>query len=163
MKYFMCGHIMTTHGILGDLKVKNYSSFNRFYKGSRLFILHGKDYVEVKVIRVVSFGNYYLVRFEGLEDINLVEKYHSDDIYVSELDRKDELEDGEFYYSDLVGKKVVNEDGMDRGVVEEIQELPQCHYLLVRYNGKLCMIPFQERFIGDVTDKIVVKEIEGLF
>ena len=163
MKYYMCGHIMTTHGINGDLKVKSYSDFDRFYKGARLFILHGKDYIEVKVIRATAFGNYLLVRFENLEDINLVEKYHSDDIYVSELDRKDDLDEGEFYYSDLIGKRVINQDGIDRGVVEDIREMPHAKYLAVRYNDKIHLVPFIDEFIGDVTDTIVVKEIEGLF
>lgn len=163
MKYYMCGHIMTTHGIKGDLKVKSYSDFDRFHKGARLYILHGKDYHEVSVVKASEFGNYYLVRFKDLEDINLVEKYHSDDIYVSELDRQDELEDGEFYYSDLIGKEVVNESGESRGVVEEIREMPQAKYLAIRYNDKICLVPFMAQFIGDVDDKIVVKEIEGLF
>ena len=76
MKYFKCGHIMTTHGIKGDLKVKGLSDFNRFFKGSRLFILHNDEYVEVIVEKASVFGNYYLVSFKGLEDINLVLKYH---------------------------------------------------------------------------------------
>ena len=163
MKYFMCGHVMTTHGIQGDLKVKSYSDFDRFSKGARLFILHGKDYVEVKVKKATPFGNYYLVRFEGLEDINLVEKFHSDDIYVSELDRKDELEEGEYYYSDLVGKKVINQEGVERGIVEDIREMPHAKYLAVRYNEKIHLVPFIDEFIEDVNDKIIVKEIEGLF
>ena len=163
MKYYMCGHIMTTHGINGDLKVKSYSDFDRFYKGARLFILHGKDYIEVKVIKATAFGNYLLVRFENLEDINLVEKYHSDDIYIAEEDRVDTLEDGEFYYSDLIGKKVINQDGEDRGIVEEIREMPHKKYLAIRYKEKIHLVPFMEEFIGDVDEKIVVKEIEGLF
>ena len=40
MKYFKCGHIMTTHGIKGDLKIKPSTDFDRFYLGSHLFILH---------------------------------------------------------------------------------------------------------------------------
>ncbi|MBQ2472610.1 MAG: 16S rRNA processing protein RimM [Acholeplasmatales bacterium] len=163
MKYYMCGHIMTTHGIHGDLKVKNYSDFDRFQKGAKLYILHGKDYILVKVLKASSFGNYLLVRFDGLEDINLVEKYHSDDIYISEEDRKDTLEDGEFYYSDLIGKKVINQDGEDRGIVEEIREMPHKKYLAIRYKEKIHLVPFMEEFIGDVDEKIVVKEIEGLF
>lgn len=163
MKYFKCGHIMTTHGIKGDLKVKSYSDFDRFYKGARLYILHGKDYVEVEVLKASSFGNYYLVRFVDLEDINLVEKYHSDDIYISELDRKDELDDGEFYYSDLIGKMVINESGEDRGIVEDIREMPHAKYLAVRYNEKIHLVPFIDEFIKEVNEKIVVKEIEGLF
>lgn len=163
MKYFKCGHIMTTHGLKGDLKVKSLSDFDRFFKGSRLFILHNKQYEEVKVHSCKAFGNYYLVAFEDKLDINLVEKYHSDDIYVSELDRQNELEDDEYYYSDLIGMNVVNQNNEARGEVIEIRELPQADYLVIKYNGKKVLIPFIKEFVTDVNEKIVVNEIEGLF
>lgn len=163
MKFYKCGHIMTTHGIKGDLKVKNLSDFNRFYKGSKLYILHNNEYELVTVTKVSKFGDYLLVAFEGLQDINLVLKYHSDDIYVSELDRKDELDDNEYYYTDLIGKEVVNQNGESRGKVLEIRELPQAEYLVILYNGKNVLVPFIEKFILNVDEKIVVDEIEGLF
>ena len=163
MKFYKCGHVMTTHGIKGDLKIKPLTDFDRFFKGSRLYIFHKGNYEEVKVKKASAFGNYYLVSFEGLEDINLVEKYHSDDVYVSELDRTNELDEHEYYYSDLIGLSVVNQDGVDRGVVSEIRELPQAEYLVVKYNGKNVLVPFINEFILDVNDKIVIKEIEGLF
>lgn len=163
MKYYKCGHIMTTHGLKGDLKVKSLSDFERFFKGSRLFILHNNQYEEVKVYSCKSFGNYYLVAFEDKLDINLVEKYHSDDIYVSELDRNNELETDEYYYSDLIGMSVINQNAEDRGVVVEIRELPQADYLVVKYNDKKVLIPFIKEFVTDVKDKIIVNEIEGLF
>ena len=163
MKFYKCGHVMTTHGIKGDLKIKPLTDFDRFFKGSRLYIFHKGNYEEVKVKKASVFGNYYLVSFEGLEDINLVEKYHSDDVYVSELDRANELDEHEYYYSDLIGLSVINQDGVDRGVVSEIRELPQAEYLVVKYNGKNVLVPFINEFILDVNDKIVIKEIEGLF
>lgn len=163
MKYFKCGHIMTTHGIKGDLKVKPLSDFDRFYKGSRLYILHNGEYEEVKVAKASTFNLYYLVAFEGMQDINLVLKYHSDDIYVSELDRKDELTEDEFYYSDLIGLEVINQEGQARGKVLEIREMPQAEYLVVMFNNKRVLIPFIKEFILEVNEKIVVKEIEGLF
>lgn len=163
MKFYKCGHIMTTHGIKGDLKVKPLTDFDRFYKGSRLYILHKGDYVEVTVNKASIFGSYYLVSFVDLLDINLVEKYHSDDIYVSELDRANELEEGEYYYSDLIGKEVYNTFGDARGKVIEVRELPKSQYLVVKYNGKNVLIPFINEFIEDVNDRIIIKEIEGLF
>ncbi|MBQ3253363.1 MAG: 16S rRNA processing protein RimM [Acholeplasmatales bacterium] len=163
MKFYKCGHIMTTHGIKGDLKVKPLTDFDRFYKGSKLYILHNDNYVEVKVKKASIFGNYYLVSFEGLEDINLVEKYHSDDIYVSELDRKNELEENEYYYSDLIGMNVINQNNESRGVVVEIREMPQAEYLVINYNNKKVLVPFINEFIVDVNEGIIVKEIEGLF
>lgn len=163
MKFYKCGHIMTTHGIKGDLKVKPLSDFDRFYKGSRLYVLHNGEYEEVKIAKASEFGAYYLVAFENMQDINLVLKYHSDDIYISELDRKDELEDDEYYYSDLIGLKVINQNGEARGEVVEIREMPQAEYLVVLYNGKKTLVPFIKEFVIEVNEQIVVKEIEGLF
>lgn len=163
MKFFKCGSVMTTHGIKGALKVRSFSDFNRFYVGSRLYILHNGNYEEVKVSKVSIQGDYYLVTFEGYDDINKVLKYHSNDIYVSELDRGNELNEGEYYYSDLIGLNVVNQNNDARGVVIEIRELPQAEYLVIKYNEKNVLVPFINEFIIEVSDKIIVKEIEGLF
>lgn len=163
MNYFKCGHIMRTHGLKGDLKVKNLSDFDRFYKGSKLYILHNEEYVEVKVNKTSNFNEYLLVSFENLLDINLVEKYHGDDIYVAEEDRKnDDLEDG-YYYSDLVGKEVYNQNNILLGTVTQIRELPQCDYLVIDHNGRNVLVPCIDEFIIDVDDKIIINEIEGLF
>lgn len=163
MKYFKCGHVMTTHGIKGDLKVRSLSDFNRFYKGSRLYLYHNGQYEEVKVSKASVFKNDYLVSFEGLEDINLVQKYHGDDIYISELGRQDELGENEYYYNDLIGKSVVNQQGEDRGTVIEVRELPQADYLVISYLNKSVLVPFIKEFVTEVNEKITVKEIEGLF
>lgn len=163
MKYFKCGHVMTTHGIKGDLKVRSLSDFNRFYKGSRLYLYHNGQYEEVKVSKASVFKNDYLVSFEGLEDINLVQKYHGDDIYISELDRQDELGENEYYYNDLIGKSVVNQQGENRGTVIEVRELPQADYLVISYLDKSVLVPFIKEFVTEVNEKITVKEIEGLF
>ena len=60
--------------------------------------------------------------------------------------------------------KVLNTIGEERGVVTGIRELPQADCLEINYNGKKCFVPFMDEFISDVIDnKIIVKEIEGLF
>lgn len=165
MNYYKCGHIMTTHGLKGDLKIKNLSDFERFKKGNQLYILHNDEYIPVIVNKVSTYkGDTLLVSFKDLLDINLVEKYHSDDIYVSDTEREADELDGDYYYSDLVGKNVVNQNGDARGKVLEIKELPQCDYLVVQYNGKNLLVPFIDEFVLDVTDNdIVINEIEGLF
>ncbi|MDE5566036.1 MAG: ribosome maturation factor RimM [Anaeroplasmataceae bacterium] len=163
MKYYRCGKIMTTHGIKGDLKVLSTSDFNRFKKGSRLYILHQNEYVEVTVKKTSPFGKYLLVSFEGLEDINLVEKYHLNEIYVAEEDRDEQLEEDEFYYDDLIGLPVYNEANEERGVVEAIKSLPQCDYLYLLYNGKHYYVPFLNEFVLEITDRIIIHEMEGLF
>lgn len=161
MNYYRCGKIMTTHGIKGDLKIQTNTDFDRFYPGSQLYIYHQNEYIPVTIHHVSPFGKYLLIGFENLLDINLVEKYHLDDLYVSEEDRE-QLDQDEFYYSDLIGLPVYNEEGTPRGVVVEIKELPQCDYLYVEYDQKHYYIPFLNEFIVEVSDKIVFHEMEGL-
>lgn len=161
MEYYRCGKIMTTHGIKGDLKIKVTSDFERFFKGSKLYILHNEEYVPVVVHKASEFGKYMLVSFENMLDINLVSKFHLDEIYVSEEDRE-ELEEDEYYYSDLVGCEVYNQKNEFRGVVEEIKEMPQCDYLYISYNDMHYYVPFINEFVLEVTDKIIIQEIEGL-
>lgn len=162
MEYFRCGKILTTHGLKGDLKIQILSDFDRFSIGKRLYIKHKDEYVPVIIDKSSNFGKNLLVRFKDLEDINLVEKYHSDELYVSSEDRKDELAIDEYYYTDLLGLEVINQDGKSRGFVKEIKELPQCDYLYVENQGKFSYIPFLEEFIIEVNDKIIINEIEGL-
>ena len=163
MKYYKCGHVMTTRGIKGELKIKSYSDFDRFSKDKKIYILHNGEYIMENIIKSTFNSGYYYIVLEGKEDINLVEKYHSDDIYVSDLERE-ELDEGEYYYSELVGKDVYNQNNEYRGKVEEMREFPKSDYLAIRYNGKIALVPFIDEFIKDVTEnKIIINEIEGLF
>lgn len=163
MNYYRCGQIMTTHGLKGEVKVKSFSDFDRFSKGKRLFIFHKEQYIEVIVHHSSIFGKNLLVAFENMLDINLIEKYHGDELFISEDDRQDDLSEDEFYHTDLIGKEVVNQNNEPRGVVIEIKTLPASDYLIVSYQGKKVYIPFIDEFILEVGNKIEVNEIEGLF
>lgn len=165
MKYFKCGKILKTHGIKGDLKVSPMTDFDRFYDGNKLYVLHNNEYIEVIIKNVREFGNCYLLQFKDMEDINLVEKYHSDYICVSEEDRE-ELPEGEYYFNELIGKDVYNEKNELKGKCIDIEELPSANYLVVlTENNQKKLIPFiVKEFIKEVLDdRIIINEIEGLF
>ena len=160
--YFKCGKILKTHGVKGELKIKPLTDFDRFTPDNKLYILHNKEYILVTVDTVRDFGDSLLVTFKDLHDINLVEKYHGDEIFVHKDDRK-ELDSG-YYYNELIDKKVINQNKEDRGIVKTIINYPQADYLEINYNGKKHLVPFIDEFIIEVTDTyIMVNEIEGLF
>ena len=164
MKYYKCGHVMTTHGIKGELKVKNLSDFERFKKNSKVYVYHNDEYILEEILNVRNSDDILYITFKGKEDINLVEKYRNDDIYISELDRNsNDLSDNEYYYSDLIGKKVFNQNNESRGEVIDIRNYPSSYYLCVKYNDKNVLIPFKDMFIKEVKDVIIINEIEGLF
>ncbi len=163
-KYYRVGKILNTHGLKGDLKIMVVSDFDRFKKGDVVYLLHKGEYIELKVIKRSEYPPHILVRFEGYEDINLVEKYKGDELFITSL-QQEKLDDGEYYFHELIGLEVVNERNISKGVVTDVREVPQGYLLVVKKpDGKNALVPFRNEFIGKVTSKrIIVKEIEGLF
>lgn len=163
MNYFRVGKILNTHGLKGDLKIKVVSDFDRFYKGAKLYILNNDNYELVTVKDAKDYKDSLLVRFYDLEDINLVLKYKNKEIFISEEDRTD-LDDGEYYFTDLIGKDIINQDGKNYGKCIDVEEVPQGYNLVFIVDGKKKRVPFiQGVFIKEVTSKsIIINEIEGL-
>ncbi len=160
MKYNICGKILKTFGLKGEVKVLNSSDFNRFVKNKELYYLENGVYKELK-IKEVKDGSSLIVSFYGYDDINKVLPLIGYDLYAKR--EKEDLKDNEYYYSDLIGKDVYNEDGVLRAKVKDVRELPQGKYLLCVKDGKNKLIPFNEHFIKDVLDdRIIIMEIEGL-
>lgn len=162
MDGLVVGKILNTHGLKGELKIKNLSDFDRFYKGSKLYIEYKNNMIEVYVDSVKDYDNLILVTFKGLNDINLVEKYKNSYLWIDKLNL-DKLDNDEYYYYELKGLPVYNEEGKLRGSVVEVREIPQGEMLVVKNGSKNSFIPFRKEFIKEVLkDKIIIHEIEGL-
>lgn len=161
MIYNKCGKITASHGLKGDLKVQNYSDFDRFYEGALVYYKKNTEYLPLEVRKAVDYKNGLLVAFKDLVDINQVEFLVGKDLYAVK-DETDLAED-EYFYSDLIGKDIYNEEGLLRGKVLDIKEYPQADMLVIEVNGKNKLVPFLNEFISEVKeDRIIIKEIEGL-
>ncbi len=122
-KWFTVGKVVNTHGLRGELKVLSQTDFGetRFAPGSRLQLINeqtGKS-LEVKIASSRVQKNVYIIKLEGLNDINLVEAYKGWTLKVSERDRE-QLEDGEYYYHEIIGCRVVTEEGEELGIISDI-------------------------------------------
>ena len=76
------------------------------------------------------------------------------------------MEEGEFYYEELEGLTVYNEDGEKVGRVKRVFEQPASHILEIeKENGKTFLVPFIEQFVKAVDlegKRLVVSLIEGM-
>ena len=106
MEKLKIGKIVGTHALKGELKIRSFSDFNdqRFVVGHKLYLNEIVDPFIIKTVRVHK-GN-YLISFEGLQDINLVEKYIGYNVYGLKEDV--ELDDDEYFYDDLIGCQIIN-------------------------------------------------------
>src|SRR4029453_545456 len=93
----------------------------RFAPGSKLLMLNEESgaSLEVKVISARENKTVYILKLEGFTDINQVEKYKGWVLKVSEANLVD-LDDGEYYYHEIIGCSVVTEEGEELGTISEI-------------------------------------------
>lgn len=162
MKYYSIGKLGKTHGLKGEINVRPNTDFDRFTKGSVVYIEYNGEKLPFTIAKSKDFKEGLLVQFVDHADINLIEKYKNSKLFISEEER-DELPEGEFYYDELIGKDVYNEDNILRTKCTGIREVPQGIILECNYNDKMSLIPYVDEFIIDVTvDKIIIHEIGGL-
>jgi 16S rRNA processing protein RimM len=157
---YLVGKIVGTHGIKGELKVKSDTSFDRFKKGNVLYI-EKEEKIVINSSRVHK--GMHLITINGLTNINDVLCYVNKDIYVPH-DRS-ELEEGEFYYEDIIGLDCYNSKGELIGPVKDLQEVPQGLILEIQTKNKTILIPFVDEFVVEVdleNKRIQIQEIEGL-
>ena len=160
--YYLVGKIVGTHGIKGEVKVINESSFERFIKGNTLYIDFNNEYKAINIDSVRIHKGMYLIAFNGIDNINDVLEYVGKNIYTTEHDR---LDDNHYYYDDLIGSIVYNQNNEKIGIVNDIIENPTQEVLEIDTGEKKVLIPFVNAFVKKVDiikKEIYVEVIEGL-
>lgn len=157
-KFYTVGKIVNTHGLRGDLKIFPTTDFpeERFRKGSELVIEHEglADLLPVTVQSAKVHKNTYLIKFEQFDDINDVERFKGGLLKVSSK-YLSELGPDEYYHHEIIGCKVITEEGEELGVISEILS-PGANdvWVVERPQGKPVLIPY----IDDVVKQVDVKE-----
>lgn len=148
------GKIVGTHALKGELKIRSNSDFNdqRFVIGHKLLLENQNEEFVIKTVRFHK-GN-YLVSFEGLQNINLVEKYVGLNVYGYKNDI--ELDDDEYFYGDLIGC-TVKQDDQEIGKVVSIFHNGAHDILSVQTKTKKISIPYVDAFIDrvDIDEQII--------
>lgn len=164
--YLRVGVIASTHGIRGEVKVfPTTEDINRFKKLKDVILDTGKEYINLEVAGVKFFKNMAIVKFKGIDDINQIEKYKGKDLLVTR-ENAIPLEEGEFYIFDVLGSKVVTEEGTEIGELKEILTTGANDvYVVKTAQGKEVLIPSIPQCILDINveEKIVtVHLLDGM-
>jgi 16S rRNA processing protein RimM len=129
------GKITSTHGIKGEVKIYSNSDFNRFLIGKKVYINLNKIETELIIKRARQQKNIWIVQFESFDNINDVLSFKGLDIYTKE-NLNESLEDDQYHYQHLIGKKVYTDKGVFVGLVSSMLEVPQGHIMEVEREGQ---------------------------
>ncbi|AEV95300.1 ribosome maturation factor RimM [Pediococcus claussenii] len=168
MEYFNVGKIVNTQGLRGEIKVISQTDFpeERFASGSILDLFNGDQKVQQVVIKHsrINKGT-YILKLENFDSINEVEKFKGYSLKIAE-DQLDELEEGQFYFHEIIGLKVIDQQRGEIGSIKDILPYGANDVWVVDTgNGKELLLPYIKSVILKVNtdqNEVLVDIPEGL-
>lgn len=118
--FIAVGKIRRTHGVRGELVFEVYTDFpERLIPGKQVF--WGDDYRPAVIASIRKHSEGALLRFEGIESSDTAVQFRNCMVWVK-TDELPDLPDGEYYLHQLIGFRVVTEDGNVIGSLVDIME-----------------------------------------
>lgn len=145
------GRVSGLFGVRGWIKVFSHARPRESIVDFQRWFLRGRDgrWEEMQVLEGRRQGNGVVAHLEGVDDRDAAAGLVKRDIAVPRQDMPP-AEEGEYYWLDLIGLKVVTVDGVDLGEVVELVETGANDVLVVRGDRER-LLPFvQEQFIKDI-------------
>ena len=106
-----------------------------------------------------------IIKFEGLNNINDVERFRQLSLYVTREDAV-KCEEGEYFIADLIGLQVVTDTGETLGILKDVlQTGANDVYIVEMENKKEVLLPAIKDCILNVSleeNKMEVHVLEGL-
>ena len=107
--------------------------------------------------------NVFLVKLDGLTDINQADPFRGAEIYIS----KDALvrEEGEYFWFELLGLKVFTSDDLFLGVVSQIIPSGNTEIYVVKKGDRETLLPATHEVVNHIdlkNGKMMISVLEGL-
>ena len=143
------GTIIGAFGIKGWVKIKSDTpdSFSRYKK---LKLLKGGHAVDVDIESGFIKDNVFNAKLSGVEDRDQAFALRGVDVAVLRNDFPALRSVDEYYWVDLIGLNVVNQDKIKLGVVESLMETGANDVLVVKSDEEQRLIPFIAQYVLNV-------------
>ena len=150
--YIVVGKILTTHGIKGWLTIKSYTSpLENIFKYN-LQVNLDKNFKNIKVTDYRFMSKKTVMKIENINTIEDTSQFINHDLVILKNDLP-VIDDNEYYWHQLIGKKVITSDNKILGIVESLFTSGDNDILVVKNNkkkGKELFIPFLKDNIIDI-------------
>ena len=148
--YFKIGIITSSHGVRGEMKVYPTTDDARRFKKLKQVFVETKEGFKVFEVESARVSDKVLLKLKGIDTPEEVVKYRQRGIFV---DRKNavRLSKDEYFIADLIGIKVICDDGKELGVLKEVMPTGANDvYVVSMDEGKEVLIPAIKDCILDV-------------
>lgn len=154
-----CGKIVNTHGIRGEVKIQPWADSPEVLCALPALYIDGAP-VALRSARVHK-GN-VIALLEGVSDVDQAMLLKNKVVWLNRDDLR--LPEGIFFLADLIGLRVVDEEGQELGILNEVLSPSRQQVYVVKGDREL-MIPAVPQFILETNvagGYIKVRLIEGM-
>lgn len=150
---FQLGYIIKPHGIQGSLLLFLDTDYPEDYENlESVFVEINQKLVPFFIHTIKIREKRAIVQFENVNTIDEAERLKGLPLYLP-LEYLSPLEEGQFYYHDVIGFLIVDESGREIGKVVNVLELNGNDLFTVDHHGQEILIPVQDDFIREVDHK----------
>jgi|TARA_B110000444_G_scaffold236191_1_gene247877 16S rRNA processing protein RimM len=157
--HIIVGKILTTHGIKGWFTIGSYTSNPEDIFKYNLKVVVDNKFTQLTVTEYNFMPKKIIMKLENIDAIESCNKYMNLDLYTL-IDELPEVESNEYYWHDLVGCTVFNENSVLLGVADSLFTSGDTDILVVKRDNsqKEILIPFLKSNIVSVKNsKIIVR------
>ncbi len=138
--FLIVGKLRRAHGVHGEIPLEIYTSLLDLLSPDRVVYI-GESHQPYTIEKTRWKNELILLKFKEINDRTLVSELTNSLAYVRTADLAP-LPDGEFYMHELIGVKVVDQEGADLGVLTEILETGANDvYLVEGHDGEEFLFP----------------------
>jgi 16S rRNA processing protein RimM len=147
--YLIVGYLRRAHGVRGEMVMEVHTDFpERLKPKTKVFV--GKDYQPMTIAAIRNHSQGLLIKLNGLDTPEDTAPYRNQLVYVTAADRPP-LPKGQFYYHELIGFDVVNEEESFIGKLAEIMQTGANDvYVVTRPDASELLLPVIPSVILDI-------------
>ncbi len=156
------GIIANTHGIRGEVKVyPTTDDISRFKDLKHVILDTGKEKKELTITGVKYSKQTVILKFKEFDNINDIERFKGCDLLVTR-ENAVPLDENEFFIADLIGCKVLTEEGEELGSLSDVITTGANDvYVVETKQGEEILLPYIEDCIKsiDIENKTIIAHI----
>ncbi|QTA37745.1 16S rRNA processing protein RimM [Thermosipho ferrireducens] len=149
------GIIGKTHGLNGELKLHPFTNVLEIIENLKEVVLYNekqKKFFVAKITSIRKANKFYLIKLEGINNIENAKALSGSKIYIDEKELP-EIKENEYYFYEIIGCKVFDENEKEVGIVEEILQTGSNDVFVVKNEKEEILIPVTEEYVKSIDKK----------
>jgi 16S rRNA processing protein RimM len=158
------GCLGSVFGVRGQLKVNSYTTpFTNILEYPNWQIQHKGQWQPLAIENLKRQGNMIVLKIDGIDDRDIAKTF-TNDLIAIERDELPDAEENEYYWSDLVGLKVITTNDFELGTIIEMRETGANDVMIIKGENRH-LVPFIDDILQsiDLENKVIIVDWDHEF